>query len=168
MAKKPKTTIDPVLEAPQEQPVKRPFGRPSKYDPSMLEEMRKVAIDGASKAEMALTIGISRETFNNWEHSNPIFRDAVKECELLSQIWWERHGRKGMTGENPDFNSTAFIFQVKNRFRSDYMDTSRTEVTGKDGGPVQMEAKVVDVDNLDDEQIALLEAALLSAKGNDE
>jgi hypothetical protein len=57
---------------------------------------------------------------------------------------------------------------VKNRFRSDYMDTSRTEVTGKDGGPVQMEAKVVDVDHLDDEQIALLEAALLSAKGKDE
>jgi len=164
MAKKPKTTIDPVLEAPQEQPVKRPFGRPSKYDPSMLEEMRKVAKDGASKAEMALTIGISRETFNNWEHSNPIFRDAVKECELLSQIWWERHGRKGMTGENPDFNSTAFIFQVKNRFRSDYMDTSRTEVTGKDGGALQIEAKVVDVEDLDDEQLALLEAALLTMK----
>jgi len=164
MAKKPKTTIDPVLEAPQEQPVKRPFGRPSKYDPSMLEEMRKVAIDGASKAEMALTIGISRETFNNWEHSNPIFRDAVKECELLSQIWWERHGRKGMTGENPDFNSTAFIFQVKNRFRGDYMDTSRTEVTGKDGGALQIEAKIVDVEDLDDEQLALLEAALLTMK----
>jgi len=164
MAKKPKTTIDPVLEAPQEQPVKRPFGRPSKYDPSMLEDMKKVAKDGASKAEMALTIGISRETFNNWEHSNPIFRDAVKECELLSQIWWERHGRKGMTGENPDFNSTAFIFQVKNRFRGDYMDTSRTEVTGKDGGALQIEAKVVDVDDLDDEQLALLEAALLTMK----
>jgi DNA-binding XRE family transcriptional regulator len=164
MAKKPKTTIDPVLEAPQEQPVKRPFGRPSKYDPSMLEDMKKVAKDGASKAEMALTIGISRETFNNWEHSNPIFRDAVKECELLSQIWWERHGRKGMTGENPDFNSTAFIFQVKNRFRGDYMDTSRTEVTGKDGGALQIEAKVVDVEDLDDEQLALLEAALLTMK----
>jgi DNA-binding XRE family transcriptional regulator len=175
MAKKPKAPVEPETAKPLSEVVgevvqapKRTFGRPSKYDPSMLEDMKKVAIDGASKAEMALTIGISRETFNNWEHSNPIFRDAVKECELLSQIWWERHGRKGMTGENPDFNSTAFIFQVKNRFRSDYMDTSRTEVTGKDGGPVQMEAKVVDVDNLDDEQIALLEAALLSAKGNDE
>ena len=69
-----------------------------------------------------------------------------------------------MTGENPDFNSTAFIFQVKNRFRSDYMDTSRTEVTGKDGGALQIEAKVVDVEDLDDEQLALLEAALLTMK----
>jgi hypothetical protein len=73
-----------------------------------------------------------------------------------------------MTGENPNFNSTAFIFQVKNRFRSDYMDTSRTEVTGKDGGPVQMEAKVVDVDAFDEDQLAVLEAALLSAKGKAE
>jgi DNA-binding XRE family transcriptional regulator len=167
MAKKPKTTVDPVQEAPQEQPVKRTFGRPTKYDPSMLEEMKRVAKDGASKAEMALTIGISRETFNNWEHSNPTFLDAVKECELLSQIWWERHGRKGMTGENPDFNSTAFIFQVKNRFRGDYMDTSRTEVTGKDGGAVQIEAKVVDVEHLDDDQLALLEAAILTMKDQD-
>ena len=69
-----------------------------------------------------------------------------------------------MTGENPNFNSTAFIFQVKNRFRSDYMDTNRTEVTGKDGGPVQMEAKVVDVDAFDEDQLEILEAALLAAK----
>ena len=69
-----------------------------------------------------------------------------------------------MTGENPNFNSTAFIFQVKNRFRGDYMDTSRTEVTGKDGGPVQMEAKVVEIDAFDEEQLAVLEAALLAAK----
>jgi DNA-binding XRE family transcriptional regulator len=174
MAKKPKTAVEPDTAKPLSevvsevvQPPKRPFGRPSKYDPSMLEEMRKVAIDGASKAEMALTIGISRETFNNWEHSNPTFRDAVKECELLSQIWWERHGRKGMTGENKDFNSTAFIFQVKNRFRGDYMDTSRTEVTGKDGGALQIEAKVVDVEDLDDDQLALLEAAILTMKEQD-
>jgi DNA-binding XRE family transcriptional regulator len=164
MAKKPKTVTKPATEAPTEQPVRRPFGRPTKYVPSMLEDMKKVAEDGASKAEMALTIGISRETFNNWEHSNPEFRDAVKECELLSQIWWEKNGRIGMTGENPNFNATAFIFQVKNRFRNDYMDTSRTEVTGKDGGAVQIEAKVVDVDDLDDDQLALLEAALLTMK----
>lgn len=73
-----------------------------------------------------------------------------------------------MTGENKDFNSTAFIFQMKNRFRGDYMDTSRTEITGRDGGAVQIEAKVVDVEDLDDEQLALLEAALLTAKDRTE
>jgi len=164
MAKTPKTKSKPVQAAPTEQPVRRPFGRPSKYDPSMLKPMKVVAEDGASKAEMALTIGISRETFNNWEHSNPEFRDAVKECELLSQIWWEKHGRKGMTGENPGFNSTAFIFQVKNRFRNDYMETSRTEVTGKDGGPVEIEAKTINPDALDDEELAILETALMGMK----
>jgi hypothetical protein len=134
----------------------------------MLATMRTYAKDGASKAELALEIGISRDTFHNWVQTNQEFSDAVKECELLSQIWWERHGRKGMTGENPNFNSTAFIFQVKNRFRSDYMDTNRTEVTGKDGGPVQMEAKVVDVDAFDEDQLEILEAALLAAKGKAE
>lgn len=168
MAKKPKTTIEPVLEAPKEQPVKRPVGRPTKYDPAMLPVMIELAKDGASKAELTLAIGINRDTFHEWTRSNPDFSEAVKVCELHAQIWWEKHGRKGMTGENKDFNSTAFIFQMKNRFRGDYMDTSRTEVTGKDGGAVQIEAKVVDVEDLDDEQLALLEAALLTAKDRTE
>ena len=69
-----------------------------------------------------------------------------------------------MTGENPNFNSTAFIFQVKNRFRGDYMETSRTEVTGKDGGPVEIEAKTINPDALDDEELAILELALMGMK----
>jgi len=167
MAKKPKEPVEPATEAPIEQPVKRPVGRPTKFDPSKIPEMLEAAKNGASKAKLAVILGIHRDTFHDWTRSNLEFSDIVKECEVLSQVWWEEQGMMGMTGVNPEFNATAFIFQVKNRFRSDYMDTSRTEVTGKDGGPVQMEAKVVDVDNLDDEQIALLEAALLSAKGND-
>jgi hypothetical protein len=175
MAKKPKAPVEPDTANPIGKTVsaivadiKRPVGRPTKYDPAMLPIMEELAKQGASKAELTLAIGINRDTFHEWTRSNPEFSEAVKKCELHAQVWWEAHGRDGMTGKNPHFNATAFIFQVKNRFRGDYMDTSRTEVTGKDGGPVQMEAKVVDVDHLDDEQIALLEAALLSAKGKDE
>ena len=168
MAKKPKTTTEPATEAPAEQPVKRPVGRPTKYDPAMLTIMEMLAKEGASKAELTLAIGINRDTFHEWTRSNPEFSEAVKRCELHAQVWWEAHGRKGMTGQNPNFNATAFIFQMKNRFRGDYMDTNRTEVTGKDGGPVQMEAKVVDVDAFDEEQLEILEAALLAAKGKAE
>jgi hypothetical protein len=66
----------------------------------------------------------------------------------------------GATGEIPGFNSTAFIFQVKNRFREDYRDVQRAEVTGKDGGPIQTEAVVVDSSQLSPETRAALRAAL--------
>ena len=168
MAKKPKTTIDPVQEAPKEQPMKRPVGRPTKFDPNKIPELLEAAKNGASKAKLAVILGIHRDTLYDWTRSNPEFSDIVKQCEVLSQVWWEDQGMMGMTGVNPEFNATAFIFQVKNRFRGDYMDTSRTEITGKDGGAVQIEAKVVDVEDLDDEQLALLEAALLTAKDRTE
>lgn len=165
MAKKPKPAPITDEAAPEkEQITKRVFGRPTKYRPEMLDVMRALAEDGASKAELAVALGINRDTFDEWRRNNPDFSEAVKECELLAQVWWEQQGKNGMTGKNPNFNATAFIFQVKNRFRNDYMDTQRTEVTGKDGGPVQLEAKVVEVDDFDEDQLAVLEAALLAAK----
>ena len=153
--KKPK-----VVKIKPDTNVEAKVGRPSKYHPSMLPKMIAVAKKGASKAEMALEIGISRETFNNWEHSNPEFRDAVKQAELHAQIWWEQLGRSGAKGEQQGFNATAFIFQMKNRFRADYMDVQRAEVTGKDGGPIQTEAVVVDSSTLSPETRAALRAAL--------
>jgi len=160
MAKKTKTEIEPVKEDADIKP-KAKMGRPTKYDPSwMAKKIIEVGKDGGSNAEMALALSISKDTFYNWVKQYPDFSDAVKLAELEAQIWWEKKGRMGATGEIPGFNSTAFIFQVKNRFREDYRDVQRAEVTGKDGGPIQTEAVVVDSSTLSPETRAALRAAL--------
>ena len=81
---------------------------------------------------------------------------SLTDKEIDSINWYV----EGVEGKLPGFNSTAFIFQVKNRFRSDYMDVQRAEVTGKDGGPIQTEAVVVDSSQLTPETRAALRAAL--------
>lgn len=117
-------------------------GRPSKYDPSMHEVIIALGQDGAGRAEMAVAIGISRETWNDWtspksERFNPEFSDAVKKALSASQSWWERRGREA-TFDSKDFSATSYIFQMKNRFREDWSDRTVNEHVGKDDGPIDV------------------------------
>lgn len=98
-------------------------GRPTKYDPAMCETVIASGSEGASKAQMARDLGIDRDTLNEWTKLHSEFSVAVKKAVELSLAWWEDRGREGMMmGQR--FNATAFIFQVKNRFNSDYADTN--------------------------------------------
>lgn len=113
------------------------IGRPSKYDPAFCERVLEMGREGASKAEMALELGIVYSTFDVWQNDIPEFSEAVKAAERLSQGWWEREGRKATFGACDGFNATSYIFQMKNRFRDDWREVVRKEVTGKDGGAIE-------------------------------
>ena len=106
-----------------------PAGRPTKYTPQMCEDLIEAGKQGMGKAEMAAHIGIHRDTLNDWGKNNPEFSAALKEAVSQSQAWWERKGREGATGEVDGFNSTAWIFNMKNRFREDWRDKHEVEAT---------------------------------------
>lgn len=98
-------------------------GRPSKYDSAMCDRVVELGRIGASRAEMAAELGISRS--NAWyayQEKHEDFRDAVKEAEALSQAWWEKKGREATFGGCDGFNATSYIFQMKNRFSHDWRD----------------------------------------------
>lgn len=103
----------------------------------MLDQVVECGHQGMGIAEMAVEIGVSRETFNRWRHENPEFRDAIKAALVASQAWWERNGRAGTFGETEGFNATSYIFQMKNRFPDDWRDKKQHEMTGADGGPIE-------------------------------
>jgi hypothetical protein len=84
--------------------------------------------EGASKAEMAHACGVARSTFDLWEQSHPEFSEAVTSAVELSQGWWESEGRKATFGKIPGFNATSFIFNMKNRFPSDWRDKKEVDV----------------------------------------
>jgi DNA-binding XRE family transcriptional regulator len=117
-------------KAPDQSAVKRPVGRPSKYNPEMCNIIKAIGLDGGSRAEMAVAIGISRETMVQWEKDNMEFSDAIKDAVQLSQSWWERQGRHA-TFDSKDFSATAYIFQMKNRFPNDWRDKVEQEHSGK-------------------------------------
>lgn len=98
------------------------IGRPSKYDPTFCDLVIELGAEGKSKAQIAAALGISRETLNQWKKSNKPFSDALKTAHDLALSWWETAGQMNMTRQG--FNATAYIFQMKNRFREDYNDAS--------------------------------------------
>jgi hypothetical protein len=147
---------------------KHPGGRPTKYHPSMLPVIFELASQGASKVEIAVELGITRSTLYLWMQEVEEFSDAMQKADELAQAWWEKMGRSATFGAFPAFNSAAYIFQMKNRFRQDWRDVKQTELTGANGGAIELVARAVEVDHLDDDQLEALEQALIEFKDDDE
>ena len=135
-------------------------GRPSTYDPQFCDEVINVGKEGGSNTEMAVTLGLSIDTFYRWIQQHEDFAEAVNLAEQLSMIWWEKAQRNGMMGKIPGFNATAMIFGMKNRFPRHYRDIRTNEMTGFGGGAIQIESKAKELNQLSDEQLEALEFAL--------
>lgn len=103
-------------------------GRPTKFRKEMCEAVIEYGKQGMSKHEMALELDISMSTFCLWQNENMEFSEAVKQAVQHSQGWWEKQGRMGSVGEVP-LNPTAFIFNMKNRFKEDWRDKQEIDNT---------------------------------------
>jgi transcriptional regulator with XRE-family HTH domain len=123
-AEKPKQQY---AELPPSLDIKK-IGRPSKYDPTFCDLALEMGAKGFSRAQIAANLGVSRQTMATWEQLHPQFLDDLKEAKDLALAWWETAGQTNMTRQG--FNATAFIFQMKNRFREDYRDVNVNEHTG--------------------------------------
>ncbi len=129
---------------------KKKMGRPTKYDPKMCETVIKCGKKGMSKCEMALELDIAYDTFDRWQNEKTDFSEAVKTAMRHSQAWWERNGRIATFGGTDGFNATSYIFNMKNRFRADWNDTVKNELSGPDGGAIIQKIERVIVDPRED------------------
>lgn len=127
-------------------------GRPSEYKPEYCQEVIDFMSEGYSIGAFAGHIGVARQTLYNWMDAHPEFMDAVKVAEGLSQNAWEsRLIDFSKTGEG---NATALIFGLKNRARHDWRDVTTREVSGVDGGAIEIKTKRPE--DLTDEELAAL------------
>lgn len=111
------------------------MGRPSDYDPAYCDLLAEHYRDGYSFESFGGVVGVSKQTLYNWCEAHPEFLDAKKTYETASQLAWEKRLRSLATsGEG---NATAIIFGLKNRAPDNWRDVKATELTGKDGGPIQ-------------------------------
>jgi len=121
--KKMKTT------AAKRQKTGKPRGRPKgsdKYLPSMDALVIQKGREGASKTQIACSLGVARSTLEAWCNAHPTFSEAMALALTFSQAWWEDLGQKGIN-MGKGFNAVAFMFQVKNRFPHDYRDKQTIE-----------------------------------------
>ena len=122
-------------------------GRPTKYKPEMCKKVIEFGKQGMSKCAIGVRLDISHDTFCRWQKENTKFSEAVKEAMRHSQAWWEEKGREATFGGVDGFNATSYIFNMKNRFRDEWNDTVKAEVTGKDGDAIKHET-TLDVSGL--------------------
>ena len=123
------------------------IGRPSEYK----QEFNQIALDlmeqGASIVEVCAEIGIDRVTLYDWiniesDRYKPEFSNTIKLGKQRCQAWWEKKGRDYLieesemnvhtgTSKSKRLNTTAWIFNMKNRFKDDWSDTQKQEVEVK-------------------------------------
>jgi hypothetical protein len=99
----------------------------------MCEVVVKSGAEGKTLLGMANDLDIQRETLNEWMKTHPEFSDAVKEGLQKSQAWWEDKGRIATFGGTKNFNPTSYIFNMKNRFPSDWREKQDVDLTSSDG-----------------------------------
>lgn len=134
-------------------------GRDSIYDPAMNEVVRKLALLGATDAEMADILGITERTLNRWKTEYPAFCQSIMAGKIIADgevadslykqatgyhITVEKERKNKQTGDYEMVkvqqyipgNSEAAKFWMKNRRKDQWRD--KHEFTGPDGGPLQV------------------------------
>ena len=97
----------------------RPVGRPTIYDPKYCELLIAHMKSGLSFECFGAAVGVARDRVYEWANKHPEFAEAKKIAHNESLLFWEKAGLNGLWhggGKNPQFNSSVWIFNVKNRF----------------------------------------------------
>ena len=144
---------------------KNKVGRPTKYDPTwMLDKIIEVGRLGGSKDKMAAMIGVHLDTLYDWSEKHADFSEAIKEATQLSKVWWENFGQVSALGMVDGFNSTTWIFNMKNRFPETYRDVKITELNNTGAPLIDARSITINARELDPEYRQSLKLALLAAK----
>ena len=119
-----------------------------------------LAIRGATDAEIAEAMHVSRKTICSWKKEHESFANALAEGKEIADSKIERslyqsaqgyfviEVSKDGTTKLGDLrtkkryippSTTAQIFWLKNRKREHWRDVSKTEVTGADGKPLEFQ-----------------------------
>jgi len=149
-----------------------PAGRPSEYDPKKTpKQTKKACLMGATDKDLADFFEVSEKTINNWKKQHPEFLQSIREgkeiadSKVAKSLYERANGyshpevhisnyqgtitQTDLTKHYPP-ETTAAIFWLKNRQPDKWRD--RREVTGADGGAIDMKwtVEVVDSDHADD------------------
>lgn len=109
------------------------FGRPTLYKPEYCEKLIEHMSEGNPFETFGVEIGVSREVLYLWTHTHEDFLNAKKLATDASMKWWLSIGRAGMCGKIQGFQSSVWIFTMKNRFMwHDEAHKSKTEVEQKE------------------------------------
>jgi hypothetical protein len=152
----------------------KPTIRTPKRESSFLDGLR----DGQSVTAACIDSGISRSTAYEWRDADEDFRkrwdEAVEEGTDRLEDEAQRRARDGVSepvfykgdivGHVQRHSDTLMIFLLKARRPEKFKGRVATELTGKDGGPIEHEVKVQE----DAERFTRAITGLVARKGTTE
>jgi hypothetical protein len=150
----------------------RSVGRPSKYTPELADQICETMVAGHDLVETCDILKLSRATVYRWLNEHPDFeakcaraREALTEVRL-SQVR-DKIVKAQNSGVDPNLLKIEVGFEqwVAERIAPRYSTRTKTEVSGPNGGPVQIER--VDLSHLSDEELEVLDIAL-NGRADDE
>ena len=87
------------------------MGRPSAFDPELLDKAEQMYSEGATDHEVAVLFSVTSTTIDNWKKSKPEFLAILKKGKALADDLVEKSlYQLAISG-----NVTAQIFWLKNR-----------------------------------------------------
>ena len=134
-------------------------GRPSKYKKEYAAMAERIALLGATDAELAAVFNVGETTINAWKKAHVEFSEALKKGKVFADARVaERLFNRALGYSHPEdkiFNNngepmvvpttkhyppdtTACIFWLKNRQKDQWRDKQEHELTGKDSGPLEI------------------------------
>lgn len=139
-----------------EPPVKRKRGRPSDYEPWMLQEASSLAHAGHTIPEIAEALGVVETTIYTWMRERPDFLVAVKSAKEAP----DERVKQSLFQQALAGNTTAQIFWLKNRRPHEFRDRQEHELV------VPVDTPSLNGEDTDIRHLALAALALISEAGN--
>ena len=159
--------------------IKRRVGRPAKheYGPEISEKIYECLVAGMDMVETCNYLELNRGQVYRWKDQYPEFdslctraREAMMDKRLSDLRLSIKTAKKEK--EDPTWFKIELSFEQWNAERIAsrvYGPRTKTEVTGKDGAPVQIQQHtLIDSRSLDPDQRDALRAILLAAQGQTE
>lgn len=174
-----------LVEREEEEPSRGTvMGRPPIYDPlTTPERAYRLCLIGLTDEQLAVAFGVSVQCIDRWKRTHEEFYEAVHrgkeeaDSVVAQSLFHRAKGYKCRETvvkvindqiETVDIekqyppDTTACIFWLKNRQRQNWRDVWNLEHSGKDGKPIEMEAKQklahLDLSDLPDDVLELVAA----------
>lgn len=134
---------------------KHPGGRPTLYDPIFCEQVVEFMRKGYSLTAFAGIIDVSKATLNVWQAEHPEFLDACSRGKAARLVTWETDAMNVAKRGGGPGTATVIVFGLKNMGGDDWNDRTQVELSGRNGGPVEVKADV-NLSDLDQSERDLL------------
>ena len=147
-------------------------GRPSTFREEIADEIVRRMIEGENLTQICRDEHMPpRVTVYAWFDSRPEFyARCARAREALADYLVDDIEQMAKKATKEDLEQVKLQISVA-QWRAMkvapriYSDRSKTEVSGADGGPIKMQAEVIDASTLEPDQREALKQALLAAKG---